>query len=164
MQYLVDGYNVTKRDPATSGLSLDEQRTALERRLRARAVDLLGRGPYTIIWDAAGGEGVVRRSDEHVAYTRLPTADDSIVERVRRSAERVGVVTSDRGLADRCRAVAQHGVDVLPVERLFERPPASVRANAVRGKRAPMPRDVGIPANANEINRELKKLWGIEDD
>jgi len=26
-----------------------------------------------------------------------------------------------------------------------------------------MPYDVGIPANANEINRELKKLWGIDD-
>jgi len=26
-----------------------------------------------------------------------------------------------------------------------------------------MPHDVGIPANANEINRELKKLWGVDD-
>ena len=37
------------------------------------------------------------------------------------------------------------------------------RDPATSGLRSPMPYDVGIPANANEINRELKKLWGIDD-
>ncbi|MBC5584174.1 NYN domain-containing protein [Eggerthella sp. NSJ-70] len=163
MRYLVDGYNVTKRDPATSGLSIAEQRDALERRLRATAARVLGSSSYTIVWDAAGGEGVVRPAGDKVAYTRLPTADDAIVERVRRAPERIGVVTSDRELAERCRAVALHGIDVLPSERLFAGASAPAKSKGGRGKRKPMPRDVGIPANANEINRELKKLWGIED-
>lgn len=163
MRYLVDGYNVTKRDPATSGLSIAEQRDALERRLRATAARVLGTSSYTIVWDAAGGEGVSHAHADKVAYTRLLTADDAIVERVRRASERVGVVTSDRELAERCRSVALHGVDVLPSERLFADAPAPAKPKGGRGKRKPMPRDVGIPANANEINRELKKLWGIED-
>lgn len=159
MRYYIDGYNVTKRDPSTRNLSIEEQRDALERRLRIDAGRALGRASYTIVWDGAGGEGVVREPDPHVAFTRKPTADDAIVERVRGAKERVGVVTSDRGLAERCRAAALHGVDVLPSERLF----AQANGAAKKRKGAPLPRDVGIPANANEINRELKKIWGIED-
>ena len=131
MRYLVDGYNVTKRDPATSGLSIAEQRDALERRLRATAARVLGSSSYTIVWDAAGGEGVVRPAGDKVAYTRLPTADDAIVERVRRASERIGVVTSDRELAERCRAVALHGIDVLPSEPR----PRSRRAAVESGSR-----------------------------
>lgn len=160
MRYYIDGYNVTKRDPATRALSIEQQRDALERRLRVRASDLLGTTSYVVIWDAAGGAGVARHADERVAFTRLPTADDSIVERVRRASECVGVVTSDRELANRCRAVAQCGVKVLASDCLFE---GSSAANASKKKRKPMPRDIGIPSNANEINRELKELWGIED-
>lgn len=159
MHYYIDGYNVTKRDPSTRSLSIEEQRDVLERRLRIEAGRLLGKGSYTIIWDGAGGEGVVHDAGPHAAFTRRPTADDAIVERVRDAAERVGVVTSDRGLADRCRAVAPHGVDVLLSERLF----AQAKGASKKRKAAPLPRDVGIPANANEINRELKKIWGIED-
>ena len=48
---------------------------------------------------------------------------------------------------------------MLPSERLF----AQANGAAKKRKGAPLPRDVGIPANANEINRELKKIWGIED-
>ena len=160
MRYFVDGYNVTKRDPATSGLAIEDQRDALERRLRVRAASALGTTSYTIVWDGAGGQGVVRRANERAAFTRLPTADDAIVECVRRAPERVGVVTSDRGLADRCRAVALHGVDIVPAERLFEGALAPAKS---KGQRTPMPRDIGIPPNANEITRELKKLWGDED-
>ena len=49
MRYLIDGYNVTKRDPATRDLSLEEQRDTLERRLRVAARDVLGAGSYTIV-------------------------------------------------------------------------------------------------------------------
>lgn len=160
MFYFIDGYNVTKRDPATRDLSIEEQRDALERRMRVCAPRVLGSTAYLIVWDAAGGEGVAQPHDSRVAYTRLPTADDSIVARVRRSAERVGVVTSDRALAERCQAVALNGVEIVPSSRLFADAPV---ASKPRDRKKPMPRDVGIPPNANEINRELKKLWGIED-
>ena len=44
MHTLIDGYNVTKGDPATRECSLEEQRTSLMRRLRARRDTLLGAG------------------------------------------------------------------------------------------------------------------------
>lgn len=159
MQYYIDGYNVTKRDPATRDLPIENQRTELERRMRTRGAALLGKATYAIVWDGAGGIGVVHDDGPEVHYTRMPTADDAIVAKVRVSQSRVGIVTSDTGLADRCRAVAQHGVDILPVERLF----ASAEPTSKAKARTLMRRDVGTPANANEINRELKELWGIED-
>jgi hypothetical protein len=165
VHYYIDGYNVTKRDPATQSFPLDEQRAALERRLRLRAASLLGRAAYTIIWDGAGGVGVTghagNTSAPHSQYTRQPTADDAIVARVRAADERIGVVTSDQGLAARCRSVVLHGVDILPAERLFE---AAAPTRSAKGhKHKPLPRDVGIPEGADKINEELKKLWGIED-
>lgn len=158
MHYLIDGYNVTRRDPSTKDLPLEDQRVELEKRLRANKTELLGKATYSIIWDAAGGDGVVHPS-ERSEYTRMPTADDAIVEKVRRASERIGVVTSDNELANRCRSAALHGADILPSESLF----AHAKQPKKRAQKAPMRRDIGIPANANEINRELKELWGIED-
>ena len=37
MRWYIDGYNVTKSDPATRGLSLEDQRAALEARCRIKA-------------------------------------------------------------------------------------------------------------------------------
>ncbi|WP_180326520.1 NYN domain-containing protein [Raoultibacter phocaeensis] len=162
MHYLIDGYNVTRRDPATKNLLLEEQRLELESRLRIKSSVLLGKATYTIIWDASGGIGTVNptgAAHRDSEYTRLPTADDAIVAKVRRATERIGIVTSDNELANRCRSAAPHGVDILPAERLF----ADAKPKKARDKKAPLPRDVGIPPNANEINRELKKIWGIED-
>lgn len=162
MRYLIDGYNVTKRDPATRDLPLEEQRDTLERRLRVAARDVLGAGSYTIVWDASHGAGSTHRLDAPVGFTRMPTADDAIVSKVRSAKERIGVVTSDRELANRCRSAASCGVDVLPAERLFAES-AKRSGGAKGGKRAPIPRDVGLPANAHAITRELKELWGSED-
>lgn len=159
MEYYIDGYNVTKRDPATRDLPIDAQRNELEQRMRIKGAALLGKGKYTIVWDGVGGHGVVHDAGPEVHYTRMPTADDSIVAKVRVAKARVGVVTSDNELADRCRAVAQHGVDILPCERLFASTEPIRKAKA----HIPMRRNIGTPANANEINRELKKLWGIDE-
>lgn len=162
MHYFIDGYNVTRRDPNTKDLPLESQRSELEKRLRINKTALLGKASYTIVWDAAGGLGITPstgRPDLTSEYTHLPTADDAIVEKVRRATERVGVVTSDNELANRCRSAAPFGADILPAERLF----AQAKPKKKQAKKTPMPRDIGIPANANEINRELKELWGIED-
>ncbi|WP_172623404.1 NYN domain-containing protein [Arabiibacter massiliensis] len=160
MRYLIDGYNVTRRDPATRDLPLEEQRSALERRLKLHARGALGKASYLVVWDAARGAGLERPFDAPVEYTRQPTADDAIVEKVRAASERVGVVTSDRELADRCRAAASCGVEVLPAERLFAAAMGKPSAKRRPGRIV----DEGIPANAHAINRELKELWGIDDD
>ncbi len=165
VHYYIDGYNVTKQDPHTKNLELECQREALEVRMRVKGSALLGRGGYTIVWDGAGGVGLASQSStaqvSHSHYTRKPSADDAIVEKVRHAQEHVGVVTSDNELVNRCRAVALHGVTVLPARRLFEE--AKPTYSATGGKHRALARNVGIPAEADSINRELKELWGIED-
>lgn len=159
MHYLIDGYNVTRRDPATKDLPLEKQRLELESRLRAKGSVFLGNATYTIVWDAAEGTGTTTAAHGKSEYTRMATADDAIVAKARRATERIGIVTSDNELANRCRSAAAHGADILPAERLF----AHAKPKKGRAKNVPLPRDIGIPPNANEINRELKKIWGIED-
>lgn len=190
MFHLIDGYNVTKRDPATRSLSLQAQREALETRMRTRARELIGTTDYLIVWDGAGGTGVARKPSRKSAFTRLDTADDSIVGRVRRAQQRVCVVTSDNGLAERCRSAALHGVDIKPSKMLFEDAlmfaggleGSTIGAGKTQGKGKTHSKgrvqgrnsggsrkaqhvspDVGIPKGANKINEELKKIWGIED-
>ena len=170
MHTFIDGYNVTRTDPATRDLPLAEQREHLEGRLRLHARELIGKGGYTIVWDGAGGEGVVHRTEKNVAFTRKPTADDSIVERVRAAHEHVRVVTSDRELANRCKSAASHGVEIIPSGRFFEGATQNARSNdkvsggkPKRGKKGQrISGDIGIPPNANKINEELKKLWADE--
>ena len=160
MRWYIDGYNVTKSDPATKGLSLEDQRAALEARCRIKAQAVLGTHDYRIIWDGSGGfsrNGTAGASSkEH--YTRMPTADDSIVNLVAQSRTKCGVVSNDRRLIERCKGVATCGVEIKPSDVLYE-----ARAAKAKHKQAPkMNRNVGIPANAHAINEELKKLWGIE--
>jgi hypothetical protein len=165
VHYFIDGYNVTKQDPSTRDLELEDQREALETRMNVRGSALLGKGDYTIIWDGAGGVGVSDRigvaKASHSRYTRRPSADDAIVETVRCAKQQVGVVTSDHELARRCQAVAPQGVTILPATRLFE---AAQPAHSATGKTPrTLSRNVGIPPQAAAINKELKELWGIED-
>lgn len=149
MRYLVDGYNVTKRDPATSRLSLEAQREALVARLVTRGAGLLGPGPIVVVFDGVPDAGVrtFRRGPVEVRFSRLETADDLIA----RLAEEGGttVVTSDTGLAIR---VGAHGARVLNADVCFE-------GRAVKqGPRYPAA-SVGLPPGANKVTEELKKLW-----
>ncbi len=72
MRYVVDGYNVTKRDPATARLSLEGQREALVARLAARGEGLLGSGPKTVVFDGVpdAGVGTFRRGSVEVRFSR----------------------------------------------------------------------------------------------
>ncbi len=150
VRFLVDGYNVTRRDPATASLPLDEQREALVARLAARGAGLLGRGPIIVVFDGvtgAAGSGE-RRGAVEVRYSRDEPADDLIVRLV--TGGDSAVVTADNGLADRVRAA---GARVLDADVCFE----GARA---RRRRVRYPaRTDGLPPGANAVTEELKRLW-----
>ena len=151
MRFFVDGYNVTKRDPATSSLTLAEQREALVARLAARGRDLLGRGEITVVFDGvSGGGSEVRRGPVVVRYARDEVADDLIARTV--CAGDV-VVTSDGELAARARAA---GARVIPAEHCFEE-----RKLKRRSGRHPVAG--GLPPGANKVTEELKKIW-LDDE
>ncbi|MDO8847437.1 MAG: NYN domain-containing protein [Coriobacteriia bacterium] len=149
MRYVVDGYNVTKRDPATARLSLEGQREALVARLAARGQGLLGSGPIVVVFDGVpdAGVGTFRRGSVEVRFSRLETADDLIVRLA--EGDGVTVVTSDTGLGIR---VGAFGARVLGSDVCFE---------GRAGKPSPRYRasSAGLPPGANKVTEELKKLW-----
>lgn len=160
MLFLVDGYNVTRSDPATLALTLEEQRFALSHRLAARGQALLGRGRIVVVFDGVEGVGRVESvGPVEVRYSRGRTADDAIVSAARGVGGGVVLVTSDQGLADRVRDHLGKGVEVRSREVCFE---AARPKNRPRG--GSVPRDVGLPKGANRITEELKDLWLGEDE
>ncbi|MBN2847281.1 MAG: NYN domain-containing protein [Coriobacteriia bacterium] len=151
MQYLIDGYNVTRSDPATRSCALDAQRDALVARLAARGADLLGRGKITVVFDGvAGGPADAGQGQIRVRYAHRPeTADDLIVRLV--TAGDTVVVTDDGGLARRARA---RGATTLPSAVCYEG--STMRKVTGRRYRASA---AGLPPGAHSITAELKELW-----
>lgn len=148
MRFLVDGYNVTKRDPATAGLPLAGQREALVARLAVRGRDLLGPGEIVVVFDGVTGGGAgSRRGIVEVRYARGESADDVLV---RLAGAGTCVVSSDDEVARRASAA---GARVLATDTCFEarKPKRRGRGHPVSGG--------GLPRGAKEITRELKELW-----
>mgnify|MGYP001049226094 CR=1 FL=1 len=154
MRYIVDGYNVVMRDPATTEMDLAAQREALVARLATRGAGLLGSGPIVIVFDGASGtSGGEVRGPVEVRYSSGETADDVIARLAQGGG--VTVVTSDVDLAARARA---GGATVLDAESCF----ASRRVTR-RTKRYPAA-SAGLPRGAHEITAELKKLWLSDEE
>jgi predicted RNA-binding protein with PIN domain len=158
MHTLIDGYNVTKGDPATQGMPLEEQRTALVRRLRARRDTLLGGGAVTIVFD--GQPGVVGSVDSgaiDVRFSGGESADEVLVRMAARLGEPISLVTSDRELRERVSSVSTVAVSYRDRSELYES--AKPRRGRKRSARASIDSDAGLPQGANKITQELKDLW-----
>jgi predicted RNA-binding protein with PIN domain len=162
MLFLVDGYNVTRRDPATAALALADQREALVARLRVRGSDLLGKGRIVVVFDGEGGPGLSTGGGVpvEVVYAHQHSADDEIVRIASRSKAPIVVVSSDRAVADRSRQRATVSVEVREASTCFE----AARGSRRKKSRGSIARDAGLPRGANAITRELKDLWLSEDD
>lgn len=162
MLYLVDGYNVTRRDPATASLSLADQRESIVARLRVRGRDLLGNGRIVVVFDGEQGPGLSTGGGVpvEVVYAHQRSADDEIVRIASRSKSPVVVVSSDRAVGERAAQASTAAVEVRDAATCFD------GARGTRRKRAKgsIARDAGLPRGANAITRELKDLWLSEDD
>lgn len=159
MLYLVDGYNVTHRDSATSRLSLLEQRDALVARLRVRGRDLLGAGRIVVVFDGEGGPGLSTGGGVpvEIVYAHTRSADDEIVRIAAKATGGVVIVSSDRDLLERAQAHAGARLEGRDSSCCFESAgKGSKRKTRARGGVA---RDSGLPSGANAITRELKDLW-----
>jgi predicted RNA-binding protein with PIN domain len=120
VQWLVDGYNVIRRDPelrAHEGESLEAGRKALLR-LLAQASGAVG-DSFTVVFDGArmsGGEASQGRIQ--VVFSRPPrTADDELMSLARRLREGAVVVSSDRKIQD---AARRAGCPVLTAEQFLD--------------------------------------------
>jgi len=163
MLFLIDGYNVTKGDPATHELSLEDQREALIARLRVRGARMLGAGRIVVVFDgesqASGGRTGAGAGSHpiEVVYSKGTTADDVIVELAARAGgEAICVVSSDRELLRRVRERVGAPVEARPREAAFD----SARETApAKKRRRGVSRDHGLPPGANRITEEMKRHW-----
>jgi predicted RNA-binding protein with PIN domain len=161
MLLLVDGYNVTMRDPKTSSLSKEGQREALVARLRSRASALAPRGTVVVVFDAREGLGTAVSAEGAVTTVFAPDADTEIVRRCSAAKGNTTVVTDDLRLRARISQDVGRHVRFRDAGELFDAA-GPARARARDGER--IAREVGLPSKANEITEELKKVWLTEED
>ena len=164
MLLLIDGYNVTRQDPATTELSLLEQREALVARLRVRGRDLLGKGRVVVVFDGEGGPGLSTGGSVpvEIVYAHQRSADDEIVRIASTYRDKVAVITSDRELLERVKERIDTRLETRPSRCCFEEA-GKGRARKITA-RGGVARDAGMPRLASEITRELKDLWLTEDE
>ena len=106
MKWLIDGYNVIRRDPdlrAAEAGSLEAGRRALLARLAEHARSAGDR--FTVVFDGAPVPGPAAAPGRmEVVFSRPPLkADDVLVRLARREGAGAVVVTSDRAVGDAAR-------------------------------------------------------------
>ena len=161
MLFLVDGYNVTMRDPGASVLSKEGQRDALVARLNASGKSVLGTGTIVVVFDARGNLGASSEAVGAVKVVYAADADDEIVRRAAAAKGQVTVVTDDMRLRARLsQDVGRHTA--------FRDAAVCFRAAAKPAGRPGGPQvareDEGLPPGAKDITAELAELWLDEDD
>jgi len=120
MRWLIDGYNVIRRDPelrAREAESLEAGRRALLH-LIARARRAL-QDEFTVVFDGARiAAGATKAGRIRVVFSRPPlTADDELMRLARQLRSGAVVVTSDRKIQDTARRA---GSAVLTAEQFLE--------------------------------------------
>lgn len=143
MRWLVDGYNVIRRDPdlrAREAESLEAGRTALVHLVAETARE--SRDDFTVVFDGArvtGGSAAGGRVQ--VLFSRPPrTADDELMRLARQHGPGAIVVTSDRKIQD---AARRAGCPVLTAEQFLQ----GLTAESVQG-------DLADPATKDEDEEE----------
>jgi predicted RNA-binding protein with PIN domain len=106
MRWLIDGYNVIRRDPELRGReaqSLAAGREALLALVAARARS--GGDEFTVVFDGARAAGPTAPGRRvQVVFSRPPrTADDELIQLARRLGSGAVVVSSDRAVQDAAR-------------------------------------------------------------
>ena len=119
MRWLIDGYNVIRRDPdlrAHETESLEAGRTALLRLLARAHRD--ARDEFTVVFDGARVQGGAPSHGRiRVVFSRPPfTADDELMRLGRQHGAGAVIVTSDRKVQD---AARRAGCPVLTAEEFL---------------------------------------------
>ena len=155
MRWLVDGYNVIRRDPdlrAREAESLEAGRRALLGLVARRAGG--SRDTFTVVFDGARvAGGALGAGRVQVLFSRPPrTADDELMRLAREGGAGTAVVSSDRRVQD---AARRAGSAVLGAEAFVE---ALARGGeAVSGAGDDVDRDEDRPRDKRGNPRRLSK-------
>lgn len=156
MLILVDGYNVTMRDPALALRSKEAQRDALLERVRALAPTLHGRGARAVVvFDAHDTWGHTSEDRGYARAVYATSADDEIVRRCSLAKGAVVVYTDDMRLRARISQDVGRHVEYRDVSALFAGTTGS-RGGTTSGT---VEREDALPRDAKDITAELEELW-----
>lgn len=154
MRWLIDGYNVIRRDPdlrAVEGQGLEAGRQALLSLIAGIARRSADR--FTVVFDGAPVPGPATAGGQlEVIFSRPPQkADDVVVRLARQEGDGAVVVTSDHAVRD---AARRAGCAVLGVEQFL----AGLTAPHPEPERGDKDDDEGPPAQPKRGNpRRLSK-------
>jgi uncharacterized protein YaiI (UPF0178 family) len=158
---LVDGYNVTMRDPELAARSKEAQRDTLLARLSGRAASIAGRGArVVVVFDAQGTLGVSSESHGSVTTAYADSADDEIVRRCAAARGQVAVYTDDMRLRARISQDVGRHVEYRDVSLLLapSRPSRSGRSGAVATGEDAADKALAV-GEKDDITAELGELW-----
>ena len=147
IHYIVDGYNLIFSTPLGQA-NLEEAREIL-----TMLVLRIGH-PVTVVFD--GREGITNmRKRQYVVYTKGLSADEYIKKWVEEQKDRQGivVVTRDRQIQSYVRNLGAKIMEPQEFYNLLQRRP----------KRRKLIKGVLTEEEAQDINRELLDLRGVED-
>jgi predicted RNA-binding protein with PIN domain len=163
MRWLIDGYNVIRRDPELAGLdrqSLEEGRRGLLRLIASIARS--GRDEFVVVFDGARRSAAPRQDGRvQVVFSGPPDrADDVLIRLARRHGAGASVVTSDREIQNAARRarVAVVDADVF-LDRASGPPPEAAKVDdedRPRPKRGNPRRRSRADRAANRALRRLK--------
>lgn len=160
MLILVDGYNVTMKDPATRDRDKEAQRDALVHRLATRGSALLGKGSIVVVFDSRDRFGLSSETCGTVKVVYATDADSEIVRRCDAAGEHVVVVTDDMRQRARISQDVSRRVEYRGASTCFD---AAGRGPQRKDRRPRITRETGLPADADEITKDLMDTWGVED-
>jgi predicted RNA-binding protein with PIN domain len=171
VRWLIDGYNVIRRDPDLAGLdrrSLDEGRRALLRVIAHAA--RTSRDDFVVVFDGARrGAGPPPAARVTIVFSEPPEkADDVLVRMAREGGAGVAVVTSDRAVQDAARRARTavisadlflHRLSAIDSPEPTDRratAPASADPAPARGEKKGNPRR--LPRRERRARRALDRL------
>ncbi len=161
MRWLIDGYNVVRRDPELAGLdrrSLQDGREALLRLLARVARD--SGDDFVVVFDGARGGGISPPAGRvRVIFSRPPEkADDVLVRLARAGGDGVTVVSSDRAIQDASRRA--HAAVAGAGEFLAHAFADAVEPNGDETEDEPRPPKAGNPRRLKRAERRTQRALG----
>jgi predicted RNA-binding protein with PIN domain len=163
MRWLVDGYNVIRRDPDLRGAeeeSLHAGRAAL---LRLVAGVAQGSGErFIVVFDGAPRGSEALSGQLEVLFSRPPeTADDVLIRLARQHREGAVVISSDRTVTH---AAARAGCTVLSAEQFLPAARAAARGGGTGrddgDEEDESPRRAGNPRRRSREERAAQRALG----
>jgi predicted RNA-binding protein with PIN domain len=160
MRWLVDGYNVIRRDPDLRGReaeSLEAGRTALVHLLAAAARS--SQDDFTVVFDGARvTSGSPPAGRVQVLFSRPPrTADDELMRLARQHGAGAAVVTSDRKIQD---AARRAGCPVVTAEQFLRGLSSDSEPHRTYGRPPSERADLADPGKKDEGNDRPREKRG----